>query len=262
MEFNTAKEWRASWFGDWAAWRDKQSTRDALVLFDALKGSEAERMAALYRIGIACLDACRYDPEKDPGEIYRQQMAGERREAAALARAARELAKACERNSRAMGWALPGGNNRHGATLTRNPDGTSRLVIEMGAAWFFELEQSLRGKLPERDGGSFLEHYTVGNLHFDKRVKEGPPIEVASMLAFELAFYLRIFTAGRIGDSTQTGQPMPDDGKPCWPVVAAFCNATLGTQLDGKQVADRVTKLVKKRGVGLMPWPKIPTNSP
>lgn len=85
------------------------------------------------------------------------------------------------------------------------------------------------------------------------------------MLAFELTMYLRMHTAGHAKDVLQMGMRMPGkgktpmqddgyDGDPCFPVVAAFCEAALGTTiLDTKQFGDTVRKL---QNVGLGTWPK------
>jgi len=217
-------------------------------------------MRTLERIATACLNAQRYKPDADPGENYRQAMSLQRDKRKSLAAAALTLAKACEREDRAMAWALPGGDNalqvriarqsRAGEPVTGDPVD----VLKMGAAWFNELEQRLKVKMPELDGGPFLKHFTIGNLIFQKPIKAGRPIDVSTMLAFELVFYLHMFTAGRAADAWQVGQDMPKDGKPRYKLAAMFCNATLGSQLDELQVNDRLRKLPP--GVGLMPWPK------
>ncbi len=254
MDFATAHEWRNSWFAEWGAFRDKPATRKAMTAFDELKGSERDRCITLNRIMGACFSAMKYKPESDPGHEYRSEMAAQRKAVASLAKAARVLAKACERDDRAMVWALPGGANVLGVKLTRPNDGHETPICKMGAAFFSELESSLTGKLPELNGGPFMSRFTLGNLHFEKPLKAGRPVEVASMLAFELAFYLRMFTEGRAGDVLQTAQPMPKDGKPCAQVIAAFCNAALATSLSTEQVTDRLGKL--PLDVGLCSWPE------
>ena len=119
MTFSTVKEWRAAWDVEWAAWHDKPATRKALDGFDALGGSEHHRYITLSRIASASLQAMHYDPARDPGQKYREQMARQRGQVGTLATAANTLAKACERGDRAMMWALPGGGNELGARLSR-----------------------------------------------------------------------------------------------------------------------------------------------
>jgi hypothetical protein len=66
------------------------------------------------------------------------------------------------------------------------------------------------------------------------------------MLAFELAIYMRMHTAGNAEDSLQNGSPMPEyDSDPCFPVVSAVCKAALGTHLDAKQTGDNIRKPMK-----------------
>ena len=255
MPFATTNEWRSSWRGEWGEFRDKTATRKAMTVFDALKGTEIDRMRTLQRIMTACLSAKLYDPELDPGQKYRSAIAAQRKSMQSLAAAARVLAKACERNDKAMMWALPGGLNDFGVSLKRPHDGRTTPICEMGAAWFSELENTLSGKLPELNGGPFFYRFTVGNMHFEKPVKAGRPIGVVSMLAFELAFYLRMFTAGRASDSWADGQRMPIDGKPCTAVIAAFCKASLGSSLSARQVAYRLNKL--PTDAGLIGWKKV-----
>ena len=254
MVFATVKEWRTSWHGEWGQLRDKPATRNAMALFDALKGTELDRMRTLSRIMCASLSAMRYDTALDPGQKYRNEIVVQRKNTHQLVAAARVLAKACEREDRAMMWALPGGLNDLGVTLTRPRDGQTTPICVMGAAWFSELERSLSGKLPELHGGPFFHRFTLGNMHFERPLKAGRRIEVISMLAFELAFYLRMFTAGRASDSWQTAQTMPEDGRPCANVIAAFCNAALDSSLDTRQVTDRLKKLPVD--IGLMNWPQ------
>lgn len=257
MGYASAAEWRASWDGELGTWRDKRATRHAMKSFDGLGGTELDKYRTLRRIASACMAAMSYARERDPGAVYRARIAVEqkppRREA--LWRAAHVLARACERGDKAMIYSLTGGANELAVKLTRPHDGQTVPVLAMGAAWFRELESNLAGKLPELDGGPFFHRFTIGNLHFDRPISAGRPVEIASMLAFEIEFYLRMFTAGRAGDLWSAGQRMPTDGRPCHQVAANFCNATLKkTALDGQQVADRLRKLRMRGGVGLIPW--------
>lgn len=252
--FSSVREWISSWSGDLALWRDHQETQSALKKFDALGGTEKDRYLTIARMASACQNARQYQPDTDPGQIYRNRLAHQRTQLDALARAARVLAKACERGDRAMVYALPGGANRLSVRLTRPHDGATTAIQEMGAAWFSELEQRILGTIPELHGGPFWHRFTVGNLHFERPLRSGRPIEVTSMLAFELSFYLRMFTAGRARDIKQSAQRHPRYGKPCCHIVADLCNATLGANLDAKMIGDRLRKLPPD--VGLIEWPK------
>lgn len=209
----------------------------------------------LERIAGACLHAARYDPSRDPGILYRKDLVRQRERLSQLERAAHVLAKACERRDKALIWCLPGGLNSLEVRLSRPHDGRRVDILDMGAAWFSELEEKLKGEFPELHGGPWLHRFTVGNLHFDKPVQAGRPIDVCTMLAFELTIYLRMLTAGKGHYIRSTGQRMPDCGKPCGHVVALFCNATLGTRLDTRRVADRLRKL--GRGVKWIQWPEV-----
>ena len=256
MSYATAKEWRDAWTGEAGRWRDKKATRAALQAFDRINASELDRVRTLKRIADACIDAQHYQPDADPGVKYRRAMSEQRHKTklANLAAAAHTLAMACERADRAMFYALPGGDNALQVRLARPHDDQLVDVMKMGAAWFNELEQRLKKEMPELHGGPFLHRFTFGNLHFDAAIEAGRKPEVSTMLAFELVFYLRMFTAGRAADSWQVGQDMPKDGEPCYKLAAMFCNATLGSQLDDGQIEDRLRHL--SPGIGLQPWPK------
>lgn len=261
LRFATVEEWRAAWAGEWARWRDQPATRNAMASFDELGGNDLDRCITLERIAEACLHAVRYDPSQDPGVIFRKRMAWQRKRLAELARAATTLAKSCERREEAMMWAISmARDNALQVDFARPHDGRTVEIRDMGAAWFGALANAFKGTMPELHGGPFFYRFTVGNLHFDKPVQAGRPIHVSSMLAFELTLYLRMLTAGRARDVAYAGQRINKDmGNPCSHVVAAFCNAALGTQLDGRQVADRLRRL--GRGVKRMPWPEVDKSS-
>lgn len=253
MSFATAKEWRDTWGGEFGEWRDRASTRKALTEFDKLKGSEDDHAKTLGRIAAACLQAMQYKAERDPGEIYRKKLTRQRKSVANLSAAARTLANACKRGDIAMKWSLPGGGNSLGVRLDRPHDDQLVDVLAMGGEWFSELESNLKNKLPELNGGPFLDRFIAGNLHFEKAIAAGRKIDVPTMLAFELTFYLRLLTGERAGHALQSAERMPSFGKPSPSLVAMFCNSALGTNLEGRQVADRLRKL--PIDVGLMTWP-------
>lgn len=162
------------------------------------------------------------------------------------------LAQSAKRNDKALMWACGIAEITSGVRITRKEKPSPmahNLVVEN---YFLNLEKALRGRLPELDGGPFLPRFTVGNLIYEKPIKAGKPIKAETMLAFELAFYLRMHTAGRANDSTQYGQPMPKDGDPCFQTVAAFCCAVFSTSFDAKRIGDNVRYL---NSAGLGNWP-------
>lgn len=242
-----------SWYATWA---DKPATGTALKLLNALGGTNKHLAITRYRIECACFNAAHYDQKTDPGQIYRTDVAAERKRLVQLAKAARVLRLSAGRNEKGLMWACDFAEEKSGVRITRaNKTGPKahHLVVE---EYFHALEDALKGKLPELHGkGPWLHKYTAGNMILPETIGAGPPITTETMLAFELAFYLRMHTAGRAEDGIQNGQPMPADGDPCYAVVAAFCSATLpDTPFDGRGVSDKVQHHAQKH-VGLQGWP-------
>ena len=239
----------------WQLWCDKSKTRKAIALLDALGRTKNEQGNTWRRVAYACYHAMHYKPNTDPGVLYRQRMAEQRLKAKRLAGAARMLAKSCERGDPAMLWAIDAGDPAvlNGATLTRPGSTQAMPVLQMAGPWFSELARLLEGRLPEVHGGNFTLWFTIGNMLRDKPIRAGARTKVATMLAFELTFCLRMHTAGRAMDSTQLAQTMPKDGKPSGDVVAAFVNAAFNLTLDRKQIADLVASI--PADVGLISWP-------
>lgn len=149
-------------------------------------------------------------------------------------------------------WACAFAEQDSGIRITRN-DHTEpmkhHLVLEK---YFSALETALNNPLPELHGGPFLHKFTIGNLVLNDPIQRGRPITPVTMLAYELAFYLRMHTAGRAKDSYQSSQAMPTDGEPCFHIVAHFCCAVFGSRWDdSKQIGDNVRAL---KDVGLTKW--------
>lgn len=241
-----------SWWDDF---RRSRAGGRAVDEFEECGGSEQERLITLNRIAIACFNASIYDPETDPGELYRASVVEARREVKALAKCARQLANAAERDLLGFDWAVIKAEES-GARL-RSGDGGKIAMSELAHRFFRGLEHALEGRLPELHGGPWARRFTVGNLQSTKPIASKVPTETATMLAFELCFYLRMHTAGRATDSAQLGQLMPADGRPCMPLVAQFVNATLGTSHDGKSLGDRLRKQRDAGPMGLGDWPII-----
>ncbi len=139
-----------------------------------------------------------------------------------------------------------------GIAITRNDKLQPMAQQRVEATYFEALSEALKGPLPELDGGPFLRRFTVGNLVYPDAISAGRPTATTTMLAFELAFYLRMLTALRAEDGLQAGQTMPSDGKPCYELVQAFCGAVFTHAPDAKQTAKNVTAL---KNVGLTEWP-------
>lgn len=239
------------WYQDWS---NKPATQTALKKFKAVAGTDPlYNDITLERIAIACFNAFHYSPEHDPGEKYREAIQEEKNRLTNLKKAARVLASNAKLNSKALMWADVEASNASGVRITRYDHSEPKAHHLVMHDYFAELEKALKSKLPEIDGGPFLGEFTKGNLIFDKPISRGRKVTAETMLAYELSFYLRMHTAERAEDSIQNGQRMPNDekGDPCFPVVAAFCNAVFENGWDAKQIGDNVRDL---KNVGLTDW--------
>lgn len=243
----TPQEW-------WRSWSDQADTQDAEYKFSTIPGNDKDSQITLHRIRMACYQAAHYDPAKDPGLLYRDKIRMEKDQRAELAAAARVLARSAKRGDKSLFWAMEFAEADSGIRITRKDYNEKMSVNVVAHKYFSHLEKALIGKLPELDGGPWLRRFTVGNLTFDAPLgKAGHQIETVSMLAFELAFYLRMYTAGRASDGWQNGQRMHTDGRPRNDVVAAFCNATLGTKVDAESIKQRMKGMLKIKA-GITGW--------
>lgn len=238
------------WYQDWSK---KPATVTALEEFKAIEADVRSIDITHERIAIACFNAAHYKQELDPGQIYREKIRVEKKKLKQLQNAVHILALSAGRNEKGLMWACEIAESTSGVRITRKekPEPMAlNLVVEK---YFSHLEEALKDKLPELDGGPWLKKFIIGNLIYDKAISRGRKVTAETMLAFELAFYLRMHTAGRAEDSYMTGQPMPDDGDPCYPVVGGFCNAVFDLQgeWDPKQIGDNVRDL---KYVGLTRW--------
>lgn len=237
-----------NWYLEWSK---KTATRTALKLFKELGARGNETIITQERIAIACFNAAHYDAARDPGEVYRDKIQAEKKKLKQLQNAAHILAISAGHNDKVLSWAHDVADDKSGVRITRKDHSTPKAHHLVMQDYFTQLEIALCGKLPEIHGGAFTHKFTKGNLFFDEPISRGRKITAETMLAFELSFYLRMYTAGRAHDGTQTGQHMPDDGSPCFPVVASFCNAVFGGGWDGKQVGDNVRAI---KNAGLKSW--------
>lgn len=237
------------------SWSNTPATIQALRRFREVAGNNAyDNASTLDRIVMACFEAAHYEPELDPGKIYRDKIQAEKKRLNQLARAAHVLALSAGRNETGFMWACDIAESESGVRITRaEHSGPTplNLVVEK---YFLALESALSGKLPELHGGPWTKRFTIGNLISDKAISRGRPVSTETMLAFELAVYLRMHTAGRASDSPRRGQKMPTDGEPCFPVVAAFCFAALGQSDDAESLGRKVRDL---GNVGFGKWPQV-----
>jgi hypothetical protein len=251
MSFNISRnELYEQWF---ESWKDKVTTRHAMQLLDDVGGTKEDLCITRWRVVMACFEAAQYKPELDPGKLYRDKISEAKRQIAQLARAARVLAQSAKNKHTGLMWATAWAEADSGVRLARiEPEGKME-VTEIAERYFKSLETALRGRLPELSGGPFFHRFTIGNLHFEQPISSGRPVTVATMLAFELAYHLRRHTVGHADHILQNGALMPNGGDPSFPVVAAFCNATLDTLLDYRQTGDNVRKL---KNASLIRWPE------
>ena len=254
------------WYLDWC---EELVTKTALKKFKEISGNDdPKNIITKERIARACFNAAHYKSELDPGEMYRAKIAKQREEMPKLQKAAKLLAEAALQNHRGLDWASTITAYNSGLCIAPISQSELDLIDANPAAkihlnreprnghlgmhdYYSSLEKALKGKLPEIHGGPFTYKYSKGNLSFNKHISRGKKITAETMLAFELAFYLRMHTAGRAADSIQNGQGMPDDGNPCFEVVAAFCNAIFRNGWDAKRIGDKVRDL---NSVGLTDW--------
>lgn len=243
-------------------WKDKPSTRAALKRFMAIGGNDTRNIAITQeRIALACFDAAHYQPELDPGQIYRDEIRAEKKRLSQLAKAAHVFAMSAARNEKGLMWACAKAESTSGVRITRKEPSPMALNLVV-KNYFSHLETALKGKLPELHGGSWLHRFTIGNLTSDKAISRGRPVTAETMLAFELAFYLRMHTADRAEDGLQNGQSMPVDGEPCFSVVTAFCIAVFdGKKFTKRDIQDKVKRtsdnVRKLKNVGLTDWPRV-----
>jgi hypothetical protein len=102
--------------------------------------------------------------------------------------------------------------------------------------------------------------YQIGCLRFEPPLSRKAGVKVrgdAAGLGAWLAYLLREWTAGRGVHPYWPGTKMPEDGRPCWAIVAEFINAALPS--DKIETAESVRQqwhtLAKGRAIRLDPWP-------
>jgi hypothetical protein len=242
---NNARNW-------YKKWRITPAAKLALNKFRQIDGTKKHAGITLNRIVMACFNAAHYEPNLDPGQIYRKEIEEERKRINQLTNAVHTLAASAKRNEKSLMWACTKAEIDSGIRITRNEKKEPMALNQVIEKYFSCLESALYGKLPEIHGGPWLHKFTIGNLIYKNYISSGRPVSAETMLAFELAIYLRMYTAGYAEDSLQNGYPMPDFGRPCFQVVAAFCSAVFNTSFDDKRIAVKVRDL---KNVELIEWP-------
>ena len=244
------------WYEDWSTLPE---TKNAMEMLKTASPSSVVATATSLettkrRIIYACYSADHYQEASDVNAKYRAAIANQKKTLSALVRAAHTLACASERGDRAMDHSFPRGRVT-GVRLQLIGDVQTMPVTEMLARWFKELERNLSAPMIELDTSFFVQDHTQGNLRFPKsRRGAGKKTDVATMLAFALTIYLRMYNSGKPSDGIAQGEAMPRFGKPCTSIVRSFVNATLSKNFDDKAIADLLRKMPK--GTVLMDWPR------
>ncbi len=247
----------ATW---WDGWQADPAGKAALRQFDKVRPVQSfeqeewanEAMRALSRLARAGYLAAFYVRESDPGEAHREAIRAGRLRTEDTANLADELARVFRRNYPGFEHALAAAQQEAGVG-NRRP--ASRLVRDVWPEFFEALAKRLREPLPDLHGGPFLYHFTVGNLHFERRRKTGRPLDTATLLLFEVVFEIRLWGTRWQADSFQQPQPMPAAKMPAggYELAAAWARAALDAQCTAAQVRERLRTL--PAGTGLMGWP-------
>lgn len=237
---------------------DSDNFRRALDALSEIARFGPKKEQFIELLARACVEVCyfasQYRVADDPGVQYRARLAAERKNVAAIADAVANLRKLLAKNPTAAMWARPLGYSlRRRETDAGNEyhDGDANLL-----AFLMEYESNLRGRLPELHGGPFLDRSTFACLHYEA-AREGQQArmpDVAAALLFNLTFLVRKWTAH--GTTIyQSGEPMPDGGRPCYAVAAALAAATLGVDgINARTARTRVLAL-QASGASLLEWP-------
>ncbi len=236
-------------------------------------------LTTLWRLARACHGAITWDKSLDPGRRYRARVSKARRLRENLAYHARQLANGFKDRPPGLHWALWAAEQQAGVGDIRDKlrkqlenlpanvseaervAATKRLHLDekrnfdnMWPEFFAALANELKERLPEIDGGPWLHLYTIGNLHYNKRLGGHVPA-LDTMLAFELTFHLRKWSLRQADHVLSAGEQMPKGGRPHNEVAASFINAALLTkrEVTGDQIGNRLKRL--PQGVGLRNWP-------
>jgi hypothetical protein len=240
---NKHQDWYRKWF-------DERDTKSAFNLLEQIYHNRGNGELTKQKIIFACFNAAHYKEENDEGFLYRKKMRTEKSKIKLLNKAARILSRSSMNNDTGLSWANYIAEGDSGVRISRMNYDENKAQHLVMYDYFSSLERALEKKLPEINIGPFHYKFTIGNLIFDEEISTGRPLTAETMLGFEIAFYLRMYTANREDDCIQNGQKMPEDGEPNLPIVASFCNSVFGNGFDPKPIGDKVRAL-KHAGLSL-----------
>ena len=148
----------------------------------------------------------------------------------------------------------------------------NRSIPEGWAQLLNAYEDALNPRNIPAKKGPFSHRSRVGPLDFGKSidVRKGGVADGAEIgVLFELTLYFRRYTSGVDADRLgymQTGEPMPQSGDPCWPLVVQLMAATFDKDAFGtdgapeeQNVRRRFNKLLKEHPqLTFAGWPPAP----
>ncbi|HUR40599.1 MAG TPA: hypothetical protein VM240_05465 [Verrucomicrobiae bacterium] len=221
-----------------------------LASIELLASSRSEPFELLVnRLLRACYQAAHFKPGTDRGRGYRADLQSLRGNRSKIVRRARQLADDL-RKHRALMWPLA--MSGYSVRVLKGPK--KQFPLPNLADLLLAFADALDGKVPELDGGPFLHRFTFACLHFERPLERRRMPDVPTALLFNLVFFLRKWTAS--GSAFwSVGEPMPNDGRPCYDAAAALVSATLRCDMDAHKAARLLTSLQRAGGrVGLMDW--------
>ncbi len=135
----------------------------------------------------------------------------------------------------------------------------------LGAAWRALLsayEQALEASHLPTKKGPFVHRFQHGPLDFGEPIDQRSGAHIAAAetgLLFQLALYFKRYTWGVPAEALgylQTGEPMPSDGNPCWPLCGNFLAAVFGDKVPSPDdLRRRLSKLlVRYPNLGFVGW--------
>ena len=137
-------------------------------------------------------------------------------------------------------------------------DGKIRDVVDILDCILETFSSRLVGPIPLVAAGPLLSRFLYGCLHYETPIDDGkhnrlPDVE--TMLLFDLVQTFRLRSDGIC--VRQTGELMPEHGKPHFSLATAFVNATFGEIRikDGEAARNRLKAL--SPGIGYFPWPVL-----
>lgn len=210
------------------------------------EATQAERYDSLERVVItACAGAVAYRGKRADEDYYEVHRKGEAKFFADLAggiSAGKKFVSFVRRHIDFMPSPTVGLLNRKVRLTGGRPRELPLVVLEECLAALSKAEGD-----HELVSGDADYLYQAGPIHVGEKIEAVTASQVqlpSTALAFQLAFYFRLFTEGHTVHADYCiAAPMPRTGKPCWPIVAALTAGTLGGDLDPVTLARRMNKL-------------------